>query len=77
MNSVNRGRKKERELVGWEATLNQGDSPSFLDTCYVCSVDNPCNKVDHETYLLIQQCDNKMVMELSLKRRTEKTTLKQ
>ena len=33
MNAVNQGRKRERE---WEATLNQGDSPSFPDTCHVC-----------------------------------------
>ena len=26
---------KEREVVGWEATLNQGESPSFPHTCYV------------------------------------------
>ena len=26
---------KGREGVLWEATLNQGDSPSFPDTCHV------------------------------------------
>ena len=25
-----------REGVGWKATLNQGDSLSFADSCYVC-----------------------------------------
>ena len=34
MNAVNQGEKR-REGVRWEATLNQGDSPSFLDTCHV------------------------------------------
>ena len=31
------GRKKGREEVGREATLNQGESPSFPDTCHVWS----------------------------------------
>ena len=35
MNAVNQGGKRKREGVGWEATLNQGEAPSFLDTCYV------------------------------------------
>ena len=26
---------KRREGMEWEATLNQGDSPSFPDTCHV------------------------------------------
>ena len=30
------GRKKGREGVGWEATLNQGESPTFPDTYCVC-----------------------------------------
>ena len=35
MNVVNQG-GKGIEGVGWEATLNKGDSPSFPDTCHVC-----------------------------------------
>ena len=35
MNAVNQEGKKGREGVGWEATLNQGGSPSFPDTCHV------------------------------------------
>ena len=34
MNAVNHG-GKGREGVGWEATLNQGESYSFPDTCHV------------------------------------------
>ena len=33
MIAVNQGGK--REGVGWEATLNQGESPSFPDICHV------------------------------------------
>ena len=33
------GRKKAREGVEWEATLNQGDSPTFSDTWHVCTSD--------------------------------------
>ena len=29
------GRKKEREGVGWESTVNKGEFPSFPDTCHV------------------------------------------
>ena len=38
MNAVNQGGKREREGVGWEATLNQGGSLSFPDTFqqYIC-----------------------------------------
>ena len=35
MNSVTQGGKKEREGVGWKATLNQGHSPHSL-TLVIC-----------------------------------------
>ena len=35
MNAVNQGGKREREEEEWKATLNQGDFPSFSDTCHV------------------------------------------
>ena len=37
MNAVNHG-GKGREGVEWEATLNQGDSPSFPDTMAVICI---------------------------------------